>query len=81
MNVYAIDEKDNLSQAQVDESVLRKTELENRFLRRLRIARFRNVPKPEEQQRVMQSEIYALTGRDDDQNNDANKDQNEKETS
>ena len=81
MNVYAIDEKDNLSQVQVDESVLRKTELENRFLRRLRIARFRNVPKPEEQQRVMQSEIYALTGRDDDQNNDANKDQNEKETS
>lgn len=65
----------------IEQSVLRKTELENRFLRRLRIARFRNIPKPEEQRRVMQSEIYALTGRDDDQNDDANKEQNEKETS
>ena len=46
----------------IEQSVQRKTELENRFVRKLRMARLQNVPKPEEMRRVTQSELYALTG-------------------
>ena len=49
----------------LEQSVLRKTEMENRFVRRLRIARLQNVPQHDALQRVMQSELYALTGEDE----------------
>ena len=48
----------------IEQSVLRKTEMENRFVRKLRMARFQNVVKPEEARRVMKSELYALTSGD-----------------
>lgn len=64
----------------IEQSVRRKTELENRFVRRLRMARLQNVPKPGELRRVMQSEFYALTGEngEDDENiNNINNDNEE----
>ena len=65
----------------LEQSVQRKTELENRFVRKLRMARLQNVPAPEEMRRVMRSELYALTGEsgDDDNENNINKD-NEEQT-
>ena len=48
----------------IEQSVLRKTEMENRFVRKLRKARFQNVVKPEETRRVMKSVLYALTSGD-----------------
>ena len=51
----------------IEQSILRKTELENRFVRRLRIARLKNVVKPEESRRVMLSELYAISGEEPDE--------------
>ena len=51
----------------IEQSILRKTELENRFVRKLRMARLKNVVKPEEARRVMLSEIYAISGEEPDE--------------
>ena len=60
----------------LEQTVLRETEMENRFVRKLRVARLQNVPKPEKMQRVMQSELYALTGHDGEDNAPDNDDEN-----
>ena len=53
-----------------EQSIQRKTELENRFVRKLRMARLQNVPNPEEMRKVMHSELYALNGESGDEDND-----------